>query len=175
MGKWVWFVGLFVCFLFTILAVVAEEQTGRLKVQVHELATEDTAIPIVIVSFFILCIMIVVLHRYGYLRFPTFGSGQEHRTGETTIAKPATQADFQEEEGFAVGFNPDVVKYLKEDEKVILRVLQTKRGKLSQARLRIITNFSKAKLSRLLKELEDRGIVIKEKAGKQNLVFLKTG
>jgi uncharacterized membrane protein len=39
--------------------------------------------------------------------------------------------------------------------------------------LRVITGFSKAKLSGLLKELEERNVVYKEKRGKKNLVFLR--
>ena len=67
----------------------------------------------------------------------------------------------------------DILKHLKEEEKQIIRILQQKEGKCEQGTLRIITDFSKAHLSRLLMELEARKIIHKEKKGKKNLVFLK--
>ena len=66
-----------------------------------------------------------------------------------------------------------VEKHLKPDEEQIVKVLRLKQGSCEQGTLRVITNFSKAKLSRLLMELEERKIVYKEKRGKKNLVFLK--
>jgi hypothetical protein len=68
---------------------------------------------------------------------------------------------------------PDILKHLKEDEQQIIRVLQQKGGQCEQGTLRIVTDFSKAHLSRLLMELEARKIIHKEKRGKKNLVFLK--
>ena len=68
---------------------------------------------------------------------------------------------------------PEFLKNLKEDEKQVVRVLLMKEGSCEQGTLRIATDFSKAKLSRLLSELEDRNIVSKEKRGKKNLIFLK--
>lgn len=68
---------------------------------------------------------------------------------------------------------PEVEKYLKEDERIVLRVLQMKGGSASQGTLRVATNFSKAKLSRVLTELEQRGVVHKDKEGKKNLVSMR--
>ena len=68
---------------------------------------------------------------------------------------------------------PKILEHLKEDEKQIVRVLKQRNGQCEQGTLRIVTNFSKAHLSRLLSELEARNIVFKEKRGKKNLVFLK--
>jgi hypothetical protein len=68
---------------------------------------------------------------------------------------------------------PDILKHLKEDEQQIIRVLHQKGGQCEQGTLRIVTDFSKAHLSRLLMELESRKIIHKEKRGKKNLVFLK--
>jgi uncharacterized membrane protein len=66
-----------------------------------------------------------------------------------------------------------VEKHLKEDEEQIVNVLKLKGGQCEQGTLRIATGFSKATLSRLLSELEERNVVSKEKRGKKNLVFLK--
>jgi len=68
-----------------------------------------------------------------------------------------------------------ILKHLKEEEQQIIRVLQQKEGKCEQGTLRIITDFSKAHLSRLLMELEARKIIHKEKKGKKNIVYLKKG
>ncbi|MFO8015836.1 MAG: hypothetical protein R6U32_01895 [Candidatus Woesearchaeota archaeon] len=67
----------------------------------------------------------------------------------------------------------DMEKYLKEDEKKVVSILRKKGGICSQSTLRIAGDFSKASLSRLLTELEERNVVKKEKRGKKNLVILK--
>ncbi|MBI4150292.1 hypothetical protein HY488_02715 [Candidatus Woesearchaeota archaeon] len=66
-----------------------------------------------------------------------------------------------------------VEKYLKEDEEQVVNILKQREGSCEQGTLRVITSFSKAKLSGLLKELEDRNVIMKEKRGKKNLVFLR--
>jgi uncharacterized membrane protein len=66
-----------------------------------------------------------------------------------------------------------IEKHLKEDEEQVINVLKLKEGRCEQGTLRIATGFSKAKLSGLLKELEERKVIHKEKRGKKNLVFLK--
>lgn len=66
------------------------------------------------------------------------------------------------------------VKYLKEDEEVIVNILKQRDDHMcEQGTLRVITGLPKASLSRLLKELEDRNVIYKEKRGKKNLVFLR--
>lgn len=73
--------------------------------------------------------------------------------------------------------DPEVSKgieqHLKEDEEQVINVLKLKEGSCEQGTLRIATGFSKAKLSGLLKELEERKVIVKEKRGKKNRVFLK--
>ena len=66
-----------------------------------------------------------------------------------------------------------IEEHLKEDEEQIVRILKSREGQCEQGTLRVVTGFSKAKLSGLLQELEDRKIIHKEKKGKKNLVFLK--
>lgn len=67
----------------------------------------------------------------------------------------------------------DIEKHLKEDEEQVYNILKQREGQCEQGTLRVITGFSKAKLSGLLKELEDRNVIHKEKRGKKNLVFLR--
>ena len=67
----------------------------------------------------------------------------------------------------------DILKHLKEEEETVINVLKQREGQCEQGTLRVVTGFPKATLSRILKELEDRKIIYKEKRGKKNLVFLK--
>lgn len=62
---------------------------------------------------------------------------------------------------------------LKPDEQRIIDILKKKNGECEQATLRLITDFSKASLSRILKELEQRGIIKKLASGKKNIIALK--
>ena len=64
-----------------------------------------------------------------------------------------------------------ITSHLKEDEEQVLNVLKQKGGKCDQGTLRVVTGMSKSKLSQLLKELEERKIVKKEKQGKKNVVM----
>jgi hypothetical protein len=89
-------------------------------------------------------------------------------TGYVFYKKPAKKEKTKKKEK-----EPKVLKYLKEDEQQIVRILKQRKGKCEQGTMRVITGFSKASLSRLLSELEARKIVYKEKKGKKNLIFLK--
>ena len=66
-------------------------------------------------------------------------------------------------------------KHLKEDEKQIVNILKTREGKCEQGTLRVVSGMPKSSLSRVLKELEERNIIYKEKRGKKNMVFLREG
>lgn len=67
-----------------------------------------------------------------------------------------------------------LTKHLKEDEEVVVSILRQREDHMcEQGTLRVITGMPKASLSRLLKELEDRKVIYKEKRGKKNLVFLR--
>ncbi len=66
-----------------------------------------------------------------------------------------------------------VEEHLKEDEAQVIRILKSRGKQCEQGTLRVVTGFSKAKLSGLLKELEDRNIIYKEKRGKKNIIFLR--
>ncbi|MCD6522250.1 MAG: winged helix-turn-helix transcriptional regulator [Candidatus Diapherotrites archaeon] len=61
---------------------------------------------------------------------------------------------------------------LNEDEKNIVDIL-SKHKHITQAELLRKTNFSKAKLSRLLRSMEERNIIKKETKGKTNIISLK--
>lgn len=93
---------------------------------------------------------------------------RKHKNKPQVIIKPRahtkqTQAEYQIK----------IEHHLKEDEEQIVTILKNKEGSCEQGTLRVITGFSKAKISGLLKELEERKIIHKEKRGKKNLVFIK--
>ena len=67
----------------------------------------------------------------------------------------------------------EIERHLKEEERVIVRLLRQREGRCEQGTLCIVSGFSKATLSRLLVELEMRGIILKEKQGKKNIVHLR--
>lgn len=69
--------------------------------------------------------------------------------------------------------NLDILKHLKSDEKQVVRILKTHEGICEQGTIRTVGDFSKATLSRILSELEERNIISKEKKGKKNIVHLK--
>jgi hypothetical protein len=64
-------------------------------------------------------------------------------------------------------------KHLKADEKQIVNILKARENQCEQGTLRVVSGMPKSSLSRILKELEERNIIFKEKRGKKNMVFLR--
>ena len=64
-------------------------------------------------------------------------------------------------------------KHLKEEEKQVVNILRQREGRAEQGTLRVVSGLPKSTLSRILKELEERNIIYKEKRGKKNMVFLR--
>jgi uncharacterized membrane protein len=85
------------------------------------------------------------------------------------ILKELRQAD-QKEQGKRE--SDLVLSVLKTDERKVINAIKEQPG-IAQNTLRLRTDFSKAKLSNLLKELESRGLVVKEQEGKTNKLHLK--
>lgn len=68
-----------------------------------------------------------------------------------------------------------VMSVLDSEEKIIFDILNKYEGKANQKSLVRESNFSKAKVSRLIKSLKDRGVVeIEPISGRENRVLLKT-
>ncbi len=65
-----------------------------------------------------------------------------------------------------------VMDVLTEDERIIVNFLKERGKPVKQRDIVKATNFSKAKVSRLLAELEERGIVKRERVGRINRVTL---
>ena len=68
---------------------------------------------------------------------------------------------------------PAAEHYLKDEERQIVNVLRQREGSCEQGTLRVVTGMPKSTLSRILKELEDRNIIYKEKRGKKNITITK--
>ena len=61
---------------------------------------------------------------------------------------------------------------LNDNEKKVMSIVREQDG-IQQSTLRIRTDFSKAKLSAILTDLEKRSLIKKVEKGKKNLIFLK--
>ena len=65
-----------------------------------------------------------------------------------------------------------VYNFLETDERLIIKSLVDAGGKLLQSKLVKETKLSRVKLSRELKKLEDKGIILKKKSGMTNSIEL---
>jgi len=65
-----------------------------------------------------------------------------------------------------------ILSALNTDEQTVLKVIKAQPG-IPQNTLRLKTDFSKAKLSTMLKGLENRGLIAKEPDGKTYRIYLK--
>ena len=63
------------------------------------------------------------------------------------------------------------IDILKEDEQLVIKLVAEENG-IEQRELQNKTGFSKAKLSKILSELEKRGVIRKESMGKKNRIYL---
>jgi uncharacterized membrane protein len=65
----------------------------------------------------------------------------------------------------------DKIDILKDDEQAIMRLILEHDG-IDQREIQRETDFSKTKVSKILSELEKRGVVRKEQVGRRNKIFL---
>ncbi|MFQ6136264.1 MAG: helix-turn-helix transcriptional regulator [Candidatus Hydrothermarchaeales archaeon] len=63
------------------------------------------------------------------------------------------------------------IDILKEDEQAILKIIMESDG-IVQRKIQDLTGFSKAKVSKILSELEKRGAIRKEQIGRKNRIYL---
>ncbi len=122
-------------------------------------------VAIAVLALFFLGIATYYVHRAKIRRQHQHAQQRSTHSVEQERANP-------EEKGQAIQ-TATIETHLKEDEQQVLSILKQREGQAEQGTLRVITGFSKAKLSGLLKELEERKVVFREKRGKKNLVFLK--
>jgi len=63
---------------------------------------------------------------------------------------------------------------LKDDERKVLDIIRERGGMCKQRVIVRETDFSKAKVSRLIKDLEERGLITTEKSGRSKKVYIKS-
>jgi predicted transcriptional regulator len=63
------------------------------------------------------------------------------------------------------------IEYMKEDEQLVIREIMQKEG-IDQREIQRKSGFSKAKVSKIVSELENRGLIRKEKIGRRNKLYL---
>ena len=96
---------------------------------------------------------------------------KRRRKARVEVVELPQKEEIKEEARFELP--ADIEKHLKENENVIINILKQRNGQAEQGTLRVVSGFPKASLSRILKELEERKVIFKEKRGKKNLVFLR--
>ncbi|MEA3430655.1 MAG: hypothetical protein U9R08_05260 [Nanoarchaeota archaeon] len=119
----------------------------------------------------VLIMLLLVLVVFLVVKFIVFG--KKVPLIKTEESKQQIQQVQQLPEGVPVVPVTGFEGHLKTAEEQVVNLLKLKEGACEQGTLRVATGFSKATLSRLLKELEDRKVIYKEKRGKKNLVFLR--
>lgn len=96
-----------------------------------------------------------------------------HNSGEPHTDPPSTGDEpgkGQNEETPASSSSPAVLDYLPEDERQILEPILDTPG-LTQVELRARSDYSKAKVSQTVSELEDRGLIYRERQGRTYKIY----
>ncbi|MBD3313850.1 hypothetical protein GF345_05400 [Candidatus Woesearchaeota archaeon] len=174
MKKYTILLALFFISMFCIMAmpVIAQGKDANVSVNVEKVDSATSLFTIIVLAITFVILLIVVLYL---LKFVTMQQRKKNALKEK-IAIDDDENEYKQEhkeDTSSLAMDSEVDKYLKEDEKAVVTLLRQRGGVVSQSTLRIAGDFSKATLSRLLKELEDRNVVKKEKRGKKNLVILK--
>ena len=66
-----------------------------------------------------------------------------------------------------------VLKILPHDERTVVKILLDNNGKIEQNYMVVLSGFNKVRISRLVAELEARGVLEKRKLGNTNYLMLK--
>ena len=91
--------------------------------------------------------------------------------GEETLLKrfEENKRQITKEEKFEI-----MLKALTQEEQQLIRIIKEQEG-ITQATIRLKTDFSKTKLSFVLSDLEKKGLIKKELSGKTNKLYIKEG
>ena len=169
----------FSIFCLAALAHPASASDANMSVTVERIGSSSSMAAAIILGLVTLALAIVLVLLIRYILAEKRKKRALREKVERMDTDEAEYARENMEEFSSSGEKPafdkysDVDKYLKEDERRIVDILRQREGICSQGTLRVVGNFSKATLSRLLKELEERNVIKKEQRGKKNLVILK--
>ncbi|MBI1970249.1 hypothetical protein HYS47_00730, partial [Candidatus Woesearchaeota archaeon] len=157
--------------------IAAQELVGDVDISVEKISSESSSLAVILglaVLFLIVLAVVIVLLRHLVLLWKS----QSPRSTPEKIVKEipvASLHEANEQPSFSladVPFDDDAERYLKEEEKLIYKILKSREGQCEQGTLLVITQFSKAYLSRLLSEMETRGIIEIFQNGRINLIRL---
>ena len=160
--------------LLSLLPVLvhAQGKDANVSVSVVKMERATPLLTIIILAAVFIILLVVVMYLLKYI----VREQRKKRALKEKLGIDVHEKEYKEEhreDDSELSMDAEVDKYLKEDEKIVVNILRQRGGVTSQSTLRIAGNFSKATLSRLLKELEQRNIIKKEQRGKKNLVILK--
>jgi len=162
----------FILSFLVLPLVAAQERMGNISLRVESIGkvsslSFSSLIFLAILLVFLLGIILYLLRQAWYRRpkrLPRVKASVEEKRYEEKAPATFSMEHLIIEDG--------VERHLKEEERVIVRLLRQREGRCEQGTLCIVSGLSKATLSRLLTELEMRGIVRKERQGKKNMVYL---
>lgn len=154
------------------------QEDGNISVSVQRIDSNSPVSYVIIMAVLLLALLAIF---FFLLRYLFIEKKKKSALREKVKAMDKDEAeyyrenirDMEEKEEKTFSIDEQIDRYLKEDERTIVNILRQRDGICSQSTLRIAGNFSKATLSRLLVELEQRNIIKKEKRGKKNLVILR--
>ena len=149
----------------SIILIWEKENTGTEEFPIYVRLKQKKSYALAIIAVLTIIAVIIIVKTAPWKK-------KKHKK-EPEEEKKEHKIEVKKEEPHQPKKDDDMLEHLKEDEQQIVRVLKDREGSCEQGTLRVVTGFSKAHLSRLLSELEARKIVLKEKRGKKNLVFLK--
>ena len=172
--------------IFLASLTAAQELVGDVDISVEKISSESSSLVVILglaVLFLIVLAVVVVLlwHLVLLWKRPSSQVSQAILGTPSTQPKesplsPLSQAKTDSSPSFSladVPFDDDAERYLKEEEKLIYKILKSREGQCEQGTLLVITQFSKAYLSRLLSEMEARGIIEKYQKGRKNIIRLR--
>jgi len=152
----------------SIILVWEEENTGTEEFPIYVRLKQKRGYTSVIIAVLAIIAVIIIVKITPWKK-----KDKKKQKEESEKIEKEHKIEVKKEEQPESKKDDNLLEHLKEDEQQIVRVLKDREGSCEQGTLRVVTGFSKAHLSRLLSELEARKIVLKEKRGKKNLVFLK--
>lgn len=114
-------------------------------------------------TYIAIAVLVLMFGVGSYFSF--FDKSQERINQLTTQLKEDEKQEIKKETAFSL---------LNEDEQKIVKAIAEQEG-IQQATLKYRVGMSKTKLSLMLKELGERGIICKEEEGKTNRIYLKNG
>jgi len=159
------------------LPIIHAQSEGNIKLDVEKVGVPSDIIGNVllfIALIFILVGAVIILRRQ--LLKKSLEKPEPQYYGDYNENYYGNNYDKKQEKSIAPEdyiYDTDVEKHLKEEEMIVVRILRQRNNACEQGTLSIVSGFPKATLSRLLSELESRGVVCKTKKGKKNIINLR--